>query len=127
MSGIHQHSRLIQDENQRHSPETERLMRRASICSLGVGLFLTLLKVVVWSFTDSLSIFASMFDSFFDVMASLVNLLAIHYSLQPPDDEHRFGHGKAEDVAAFAQAAFIAGSGLFICIEGVKRLFSPEA
>ncbi len=101
-------------------------MRQASLFSLAVGIALSVMKLGVWSFTDSLSVLASMFDSFFDVMASLVNLLAIHFSLQPPDDEHRFGHGKIEDIAAFAQAAFIAGSGLFICIEGVKRLFFPE-
>jgi ferrous-iron efflux pump FieF len=109
----------------KHPPETERLMRRASVASLAVGLTLTLLKLAVWSVSGSLSLFASMFDSLFDVVASLINLLAIHFALQPPDKEHRFGHGKIEDVAALTQAAFIAGSGLFICVQSIQRFFNP--
>jgi len=60
-----------------------------------------------------------------DVAASLVNLLAVHYSLQPPDREHRFGHGKAEPLAGLAQAAFIAGSSVLLLFEAGSRLFRP--
>lgn len=107
-------------------PEHERLMRLATGLSLCVAAGLVIVKTIAWSMSDSLSLMASMFDSFFDVLASLINYMAIRYALTPPDDEHRFGHGKAEDIAALAQATFIAGSGMFILVEGVKRLFSPE-
>ncbi|MCC7260261.1 MAG: cation diffusion facilitator family transporter, partial [Alphaproteobacteria bacterium] len=52
--------------------------------------------------------------------------VAVRYSLQPPDAEHRFGHGKAEDVASFAQAAFITGSALFIGFEAIGRFLNPR-
>jgi ferrous-iron efflux pump FieF len=108
------------------SPETQRLMRLASLLSVIVASVLILVKAVAWAFSDSLSLLASLFDSFFDLLASVINFMAIRYALMPPDDDHRFGHGKAEDIAALAQATFIAGSGVIICIEGIKRLFLPE-
>lgn len=101
-------------------------MRRASMFSLIVGLTLVMLKAVAWLMSDSLSMMASLADSLLDVMASGVNFVAIRYALQPPDKEHRFGHGKAEDLATLAQSTFICGSGLFLVIEGLKRLFWPE-
>ncbi len=101
-------------------------MRLASLLSLIVGITLVAFKAVAWSMTDSLSMMSSLVDSILDVMASTINFVAVRYALQPPDKEHRFGHGKAEDIATLAQSTFICGSGLFIIIEGVKRIFIPE-
>ena len=102
-------------------------MRRASLFSLVVGVVLVIIKAVAWSFTDSLSMLSSLADSMLDVIASTINFVAVRYALQPPDHEHRFGHGKAEDLATLAQSTFICGSGVFLIIEGAKRLFAPEA
>jgi ferrous-iron efflux pump FieF len=102
------------------------LMRRASLFSLIAGALLVFLKAIAWSFTDSLSMMSSLADSMLDVMASTLNFVAVRYALQPPDHEHRFGHGKAEDLATLAQSTFICGSGVFLIIEGLKRIFSPE-
>lgn len=101
-------------------------MRLASLFSVVVAGVLILMKSAAWFYSDSLSLLASLFDSFFDLLASIINFMAIRYALMPPDEDHRFGHGKAEDIAALAQATFIAGSGAIICIEGLKRLFVPE-
>jgi ferrous-iron efflux pump FieF len=43
----------------------------------------------------------------------------------PADDEHRFGHGKAESLAALGQATFIAGSAVFLVLHAVERLLNP--
>ena len=85
-----------------------------------------LVKFAAWIATDSLSLMASLVDSSLDVAASLVNLLAVRYALKPADEDHRFGHGKAEDIAAFAQSAFIAGSAMFIGIEAISRIITPR-
>ncbi|MBD3817093.1 MAG: cation diffusion facilitator family transporter, partial [Halothiobacillus sp.] len=61
-----------------------------------------------------------------DLFASLVTLTAVRIALQPPDEDHRFGHGKAEPLAALAQATFIAGSGAFLLLEAVQRLIRPQ-
>ena len=102
------------------------LIKSASSLSLAVGVVLVAIKAVAWSMTDSLSIMSSLADSMLDVMASGINFIAIRYALQPADHEHRFGHGKAEDLATLAQSTFICGSGVFLLIEGIKRIFSPE-
>ena len=64
--------------------------------------------------TGSVSILAALVDSLMDIAASLTNLLVVRYSLQPADEEHTFGHGKAESLAALAQSMFISGSALFL-------------
>jgi ferrous-iron efflux pump FieF len=94
--------------------------------SLIVGIILVALKTGAWFMSDSLSMLSSLADSTLDVMASGINFIAVRYALQPPDREHRFGHGKAEDLATLAQSTFICGSGAFLIIEGIKRIFWPE-
>jgi ferrous-iron efflux pump FieF len=106
--------------------KTHQLMRRATLFSLIVGVVLVACKTGAWLATDSLSLMSSLADSLLDVLASTLNFIAIRYALKPPDEEHRFGHGKAEDLATLAQSTFICGSGVFLIIEGIKRLISPE-
>jgi ferrous-iron efflux pump FieF len=104
----------------------QKLMRLATYFSVCTALIIIIVKVSAWIHTDSLSMLASLADSVLDGLASIINLLAVHYALQPADEEHRFGHTKAEDIAAFAQSAFIAGSGLFIVIESIGRAIDPH-
>lgn len=103
-----------------------RLMRLATYASVGVAGILIVFKVVAWLLTDSVAILSSLVDSILDSFASLVNLLAVRQALTPADQEHRFGHGKAESIAGLGQAAFIAGSALFLIIESVRRFVSPQ-
>ena len=60
------------------------------------------------------------------IAARLTNLLVVRYSLQPADEEHTFGHGKAESLAALAQSMFISGSALFLFLTGIQHLVRPE-
>ncbi|MEK1842661.1 MAG: cation diffusion facilitator family transporter, partial [Pseudomonas sp.] len=61
-----------------------------------------------------------------DGVSSLLNLLAVHYALRPADDDHRYGHGKAESLAGMAQALFIGGSAVLIALQAIERLKHPE-
>ena len=58
-------------------------------------------------------------------LARSINLVAVRHALMPADREHRFGHGKAEPLAALGQATFISGSALFLVFEASHRLFNP--
>lgn len=98
------------------------LLRLASVASVLTAGFLIVAKLVAWSVTGSVSMLASLVDSVMDSIASLINLFAIRYSLQPADDKHRFGHGKAEPLAGLTQAAFIAGSAIFLVFHAIDRL-----
>ncbi|WP_374467258.1 cation diffusion facilitator family transporter [Ferrovibrio sp.] len=103
-----------------------RLMRRATNASVAVALVLIMAKLAAWMVTGSVSLLASLVDSLLDALASLVNLLAVRHALTPADDEHRFGHGKAEALAGLGQAALIVGSALFLVVESIDRLLQPQ-
>lgn len=98
------------------------LLKLASVASVITAGFLIVAKLIAWYLTGSVGLLASLVDSVMDSIASLINLFAIRYSLQPADKQHRFGHGKAEPLAGLAQAAFIAGSAIFLIFHAVDRL-----
>jgi ferrous-iron efflux pump FieF len=103
------------------------LLRRATYASVSVAAVLIVIKLIAYLVTDSVSMLSSLIDSILDIIASTINLLAVRQALVPADDEHRFGHGKAEPLAGLGQAGFIMGSALFLCIEAVHRLLHPIA
>jgi ferrous-iron efflux pump FieF len=103
-----------------------RLMLLTGVASVLTAVLLISVKLVAWYLSDSVAMLASLVDSLMDAAASLVNLLAIRYSLVPADAEHRFGHGKAEALAGLGQAVLITLSALFLLNESVGRLLSPQ-
>lgn len=108
------------------SREASRLLIMAGVLSVMTAALLIITKLVAWWMSDSVAVLASLVDSVMDSLASLVNLLAIRYALQPPDEEHRFGHGKAEALAGLGQALFIAGSSAFLVSEALGKLLNPR-
>jgi ferrous-iron efflux pump FieF len=106
--------------------ESGRLMRRAALASVSVSLFLVAIKTFAYFASHSVAMLASLADSALDLFTAGLNLFAIREALVPPDREHRFGHGKAEPLAGLAQGAFIAASALFLVIQAVQRLISPQ-
>ncbi|NIY84848.1 CDF family cation-efflux transporter FieF [Vibrio hepatarius] len=107
--------------------EYARLVTMAAWTATIVATLLLIVKVGAWWVTGSVSLLASLIDSMLDIAASLVNLVVVRYSLQPADREHTFGHGKAESLAALAQAMFISGSAVFLILNGIDRFFRPHA
>jgi len=101
-------------------------MRQATYASVAVALILIGAKLFAYLMTDSVSLLSTLLDSLLDAAASLVNLVAVRTALTPADAEHRFGHGKAEPLAALGQSAFIAGSALFLLVEAGNRVVNPS-
>jgi ferrous-iron efflux pump FieF len=108
------------------SPEHARLLRLATRASVAVACTLIVAKAIAWWLSGSVSMLAGLTDSTLDGVTSLLNLLAVHYALRPADDDHRYGHGKAESLAGMAQALFIGGSALLIAFQAFERLKTPE-
>lgn len=106
---------------------TARLMRAATYASVTVASVLIVAKLVVWVLSDSVALLGSLIDSALDLMASLISLYAVHQALTPADAEHRFGHGKAESLAALGQSVFVGGSALFLLYAAGARLLNPQA
>lgn len=109
----------------RESEDTARLKRLVTLASVSVALTLIVVKVGAWVFTGSVSLLSSLIDSVTDAAASIITMMAVRQALQPADAEHRFGHGKAEPLAALGQAAFICGSAVLLVIEASSRLGNP--
>ncbi len=107
------------------SAEHQRLLRLATRASLTVACVLVISKALAWWFSDSVSLLAGLTDSVLDAVASLLNLLAVQYALRPADDDHRYGHGKAEALAGMAQALFIGASAVIIAVQAAERLQAP--
>ena len=91
----------------------------------GTALILVLLKLYAWLVTDASAMLASATDSLLDLFASLMSLVILRFALQPADDEHKFGHGKAESLAGLVQSAFVMGSAVLLMINGVARIINP--
>jgi cation diffusion facilitator family transporter len=90
-----------------------------------LGLFA--LKVAVGIVTSSISIWAQAADSSLDIMAVIVTFLTVGYSSKPADQEHPFGHGKAEPIAAMIQAALLLGASAAIAYAAVQRMLHHAA
>jgi ferrous-iron efflux pump FieF len=102
------------------------LMRRATYASVSVAFALIIIKFVAYILTGSVALLSSLIDSVLDSLASVLNFIAVRHSLSPADENHRFGHGKAEPLAGLGQAAFIMGSSLFLIFEAINRFVHPQ-
>ena len=102
-------------------------MGRAAWASVLVALSLVVAKGFVWLASGSVALLGSWLDSLLDLMASLVNLIAIRTAVEPPDKEHRFGHGKAEAIAGLFQCSLILVSALFLLVASISHLLKGEA
>jgi ferrous-iron efflux pump FieF len=100
-------------------------MRQATYASVTVAATLIVAKLVIWDMSDSVALLSSLIDSTLDVMASLISLFAVRQALMPADKEHRFGHGKAESLAALGQSLFVGGSAVFLVFEAGGRVLRP--
>jgi ferrous-iron efflux pump FieF len=104
--------------HRRHGEQTAR----AALASVGMALFLLALKGwAAWT-TGSVAMLGSLADTGFDVCASLITLWAVRLAATPADTDHRFGHGKAESLAALVQVALVAASAVGIAWRAVDRL-----
>lgn len=100
------------------------LNRSAAFASIAVAVLLVGLKgYAAWS-TGSTAMLGSLADTVLDLVASLATLAGVWVAAQPSDDNHRFGHGKAEALAAFVQVVLISISALGIAARAIEQLFA---
>ena len=100
---------------------------RAAILPVISNAFVLVLKTVVGLMTGSIAILSDAMDSFEDVGASVFDLWSVRLSAKPADEEHPYGHGKVEGIAATAEGLLIGGGGLFIFYQAIRRLISGQA
>ncbi|MBU3078043.1 cation diffusion facilitator family transporter [Sphingomonas quercus] len=99
---------------------------RAAAASVATALFLLGLKAVAAWRTGSVAMLGSLADTGLDLVASLVTLWGVRVAATPADREHRFGHGKAEALAALFQVALISVSAIGIGWQALSALLGGE-
>ena len=104
------------------SDERASLTRSAARASIAAALFLAALKLwAVWQ-TSSTAMLGSLADTSLDLIASIATLVGVSVAAHPADEKHRFGHGKAEALAAIFQVILIALSAAAIGFRAILRL-----
>jgi len=106
------------DERRRVVP----LAIRAALASVVMALFLLGLKGFAAWHTGSVAMLGSLADTALDLLASLVTLYGVKLAGEPADQDHRFGHGKAEALAALFQVGLITASAAGIAWRAVSAL-----
>jgi len=103
------------------------LTQRAAIASVSMAVSLLGLKAwAAWQ-TGSVAMLGSLADTALDIVASLVTLFSVRLAAQPADDDHAYGHGKAEALAALFQTGIISASALAIGWRGLNQIGESRA
>jgi ferrous-iron efflux pump FieF len=114
---------MTRDERRRIIP----FAMRAALASVAMATFLLALKGFAAWHTGSVAMLGSLADTGLDLLASLVTLYGVKLAGEPADFDHRFGHGKAEALAALFQVVLITGSAIGIAWQAVQRFSYPRA
>lgn len=101
-----------------------KLTHRAALASLSAALILGIVKTYAALQTGSVAMLGSLADTALDLIASIVTLIGVRVAAEPADAEHRFGHGKAEPIAALLQTIFITISAVGIGWRAIERFGS---
>lgn len=110
------------NDTARTSRDRDRSAQRAALASLLAALFLTLLKLAVGLYTNSLAILSEALHSGLDLAAALMTWYAIRVAARPADSGHPYGHGKAENLSALAETLLLLVVCVYVGYEGVHRL-----
>src|SRR3970282_1426016 len=96
--------------------------RRTALVSVGGACLLIAIKLVAGLASSRLGLLAEAAHSGTDLAAALLTFFAVSVAVRPADRGHPYGHGKAQNLAALAESAFLAGGSLFIAGAAIGRL-----
>lgn len=99
---------------------------RTTYFSIIGNTFLALAKGITGYFGNSYALIADAIESTTDIFSSVLVLFGIKYSSKPPDENHPYGHGKAEPLITFAVVGFLVISATIIFIEGLHNIQTPH-
>ncbi|MFN3601374.1 MAG: cation diffusion facilitator family transporter [Dietzia sp.] len=100
-------------------------LKKFAWLSVATSIVTISLKLVAWWLTGSVGLLADAAESVVNLVASVVALVAITVSERPADDDHQYGHSKAEYFSAGVEGAMIFVAAAFILYTGVERLLNP--
>lgn len=106
--------------------ETSKLIRRIAFWGIPLSLFVMGLKALAWYVTGSVALLSDALESTVNVIAAVLAFGVIAYAQKPADDDHQFGHYKAEYLSAVAEGVLIILAAVLIVQEAVAHLAHPE-
>ena len=92
-----------------------------------LSILLLIAKTVAWYITGSVAILTDAFESIVNVVAGLIGVYSLYVSAKPRDQDHPYGHGKAEFISAAIEGSLISIAGLIIIYEALNNLIHPHA
>lgn len=103
---------------------------RAGMRSVLIGVFanaaLAMVKGLAGFFGNSYALIADAIESAFDIFTSILVWLGLRYALRPPDENHPYGHGKAEPLVACVVSMTLMAAGFVIGVESVREILRPH-
>src|ERR1700728_3433113 len=99
---------------------------RSSLIGIGFNLVLAVFKCLAGFIGHSFALVADGIESLSDVISSTVVYLGLRLAIKPPDDEHPYGHGKAEPVAAVIVSLALIVAAIVIGTESIRRIETPH-
>ncbi len=96
------------------------------ILAIGVNVLLTVAQIIGGVFAGSLALVADAIHNLSDAAALAIALIARRIARIPADQEHTFGHGRAELIGAVFNLSWLIFIGLFLIVEAIKRLLDPQ-
>ncbi|MGZ5441084.1 MAG: cation diffusion facilitator family transporter [Thermoanaerobaculia bacterium] len=106
---------------------TDPHARRVALNVSAAALVLAGGKAAVGLATGSIAVLSSALDSAGDALASFANFIFLTIASKPPDDDHPFGHGKAEHLAALLQGVILLAGAIVLGIRAADRIRHPVA
>lgn len=95
---------------------------RAARLSVASNLALVVAKLATGTYTGSIGVLSEAIHSGLDLAAAGIALFAVRAAARPPDEKHRYGHGKIENLSAFVEALLIGVAACWIGYESIHRL-----
>src|SRR5437764_3926631 len=96
--------------------------RRTALISVVAAVVLIAIKLATGLATHSLALLSEALHSGTDLIAALLTFFAVGVAARPADEGHRYGHGKAEHLAALAEAAILVLASVFVAVRAIERL-----
>jgi cation diffusion facilitator family transporter len=99
---------------------------RLALLGAGINALLAVIKVVAGVVGNSYALIADGIESTLDIFGSLVVWAGLRYAAIPPDEDHPYGHGRAETLAAIAVALLLLGTSVILAIQSVREILTPH-
>jgi cation diffusion facilitator family transporter len=107
--------------------DSDALKEKAALASITASALLTLGKLAAGLFSGSLALLSEAGHGLLDTGATILTYFAIRASGKPADEEHHYGHGKVEAVAALAETGLLIVLAIYVMVEAVRRLVGHQA